>query len=84
VSDGMNRPVHDARRLNGRVLAARVAVSGARLWCPRRAARGGSRPRAEVQLDQSPGAGTAAAVTSPFHLAVPVNNLIDARAFYGE
>jgi hypothetical protein len=37
-----------------------------------------------VQLDQSPGAGTAAAVTSPFHLAVPVNNLIDARAFYGE
>jgi hypothetical protein len=47
---------------------------------PRRA----TTPRAQSDDHAGAGAGTAAAVTAPFHLAVPVHDLSAARAFYGE
>lgn len=51
-----------------------------RLPRPRRAAT----PRAQSDDHAEAGAGTAAAVTAPFHLAVPVHSLSAARTFYGE
>jgi len=51
---------------------------------PRPRARAAT-PRAQSDDHAEAGAaGTAAAVTAPFHLAVPVHDLSAARAFYGE